>query len=324
MTKHLVSLFLALWGAFFLQSCSSRGGAEDDAVVADELPVAEDGADGDILGSGELTAEPADAVAGSPPAEQGQAAASDVSMAPVVEEPPPPVVSSEPPPVSQAEKVMPPVAPEPSKPASEPARMPAPLQKVASVPWKIGGQWMNTVYIARPSDTLSSISTMIYGADKSDQLRKWNPRYEKREVKPGDKVYYNSPNRPDDSERVLTFYEDNGLQPEIYVAQPGDNIRQVSTNLLGYDMAWKEIWSTNPVESKGELPEGTQLRFWRTAAATPAVNAPEPVAESPPPPVSPAPTVQEPAPELAVNEPPPPPPMPPAEPEIPPPPPVQA
>ena len=49
---------------------------------------------------------------------------------------------------------------------SEPKKPSAPLQKVATAPWQVGKTWYNTVYFARPGDTLSSISQMIYGSNK--------------------------------------------------------------------------------------------------------------------------------------------------------------
>lgn len=215
-----------------------------------------------------------------------------------------------------------------------------PLQKVASAPWQVGKTWFNTVYFARPGDTLSSISQMIYGADKTKELKKGNVNLKARAIRPGDKVYYSSPNRLDDSSRLLTYYEDNGMAPEIYVAKSGDNIRKISKELLGYDGAWKEVWAINSVDSKGAIDQGTELRYWKGAVAAapaapvahqevavaPPVPAQEPQAPAiPPPPEVPAMT----PPEQAQAEIPPPPmpeqqagmdmpPPPPPPPEIPP------
>jgi hypothetical protein len=220
-----------------------------------------------------------------------------------------------------------------------PKKVSAPLQKVAAAPWKSGKIWINAIYFARPNDTLEGISQMIYGADKMDMLKKANPTYNSRDVKPGDKVYYNSPQRPEDSTKVATYYEDNGMQPEIYTAKAGDNIRKVSKDLVGYPNGWKEVWASNEVDSKGEIPEGTQLKYWKGGAAaaasvaavgnTPssapaahnemaqpngagevAANAPPPVQEmAPPPPPAQAQNSMPPPP--AGNELPPPPPPPP-------------
>jgi hypothetical protein len=123
---------------------------------------------------------------------------------------------------------------------------------------------LNAVYIARPGDTFGKVSQIIFGSkDKVSHLRRSNSWISN--LKPGNKVYYNSPKRPDDNSRVLTYFEEEGMAPEVYVAQEGDNIRSVSKKLLGYDNAWQEIWSTNSVVSRGDLQPGTELRFWKTA-----------------------------------------------------------
>lgn len=151
----------------------------------------------------------------------------------------------------------------------------SPLQKVASAPYMVGKTWVNAVYLARPGDTLKSISKMIYGDEsRVAELKKINTRYKSRSVKPGDKIYYNSPVRPEDSTKIANYYEDSGVPSESYVAQKGDNIRKVSKKLLGYSNAWMEIWSTNPVESKGKLTEGEVLRYWKGSAPTETHSTP--------------------------------------------------
>lgn len=198
-----------------------------------------------------------------------------------------------------------------------PKKPSASLQKVATAPWKVGKTLYNTVYFARPGDSLSSISQMIYGSDKTAEIKKGNAFLKSRSVKPGDKIYYNSPHRPDDSARMVTFYEDNGIAPEVYVAKSGDNLRKVSKSLLGYPNAWKEVWASNAVESKDAIPEGTELHYWKgnaglTAAATAAVATP-PAAHLPDvAPAAPATQQQPPTPpqQQAQAEIPPPPPMP--------------
>jgi LPXTG-motif cell wall-anchored protein len=201
----------------------------------------------------------------------------------------------------------------------------ASLQKVAATPWQVGKTWYNTVYFARPGDSLASISQMIYGADKTKELKKGNPALKSRKVQPGDKVYYNSPHRTDDSSRMITYYEDNGVAPETYIAKKGDNIRKISKNLLGYGNAWKEVWASNAVESKGSLDEGTELHYWKGAAvaAAPApTEAPhQDIAAAQPPPANPTELPPPPAPDMAQQQPPPPPQPTQAQAEIPPPPP---
>jgi hypothetical protein len=226
------------------------------------------------------------------------------------------------------------------------------LKKVDEVPRKgPGGVWLNAVYIARPGDTFTKISKRIYGSkDQASSLRKSNSWISS--LKPGNKVYYNSPKRPDDNSKVLTFFEDEGIAPEIYVAKEGDNIRSVSKELLGYSNAWQEVWSTNAVVSRGDLQPGTELRYWKSmpaaielpAATNVAANAPAempaqpfvpqqaevPVDSAPPPPPvaesTPPAEMPPPAQDMAAAQPPPPPPdmaiAPPQELPPPPPPPV--
>jgi hypothetical protein len=233
---------------------------------------------------------------------------------------------------------------EPSAPAPE-SKPKASLQKVESAPFSREGILLNAVYIARPGDNYKKISQMIYGSpDKVKELKKVNPS-----VKPrvGDKIYYNSPVRSADDTKLLTYYEDAGLVPDVYVTKEGDNIKKVAKELLGNKDSWKEMWATNAVDSKDALPAGTELRYWKSApvvAAAPAapevpkdmaMNTPPPPTEMAPPPApttaqnampemppSPPPPAEmaPPPPPQPVAENPPPPPPPPAEMAPPPPP----
>ncbi len=193
-------------------------------------------------------------------------------------------------------------------PVEDKPKVSVPLQKMATAPWQVGKTWFNTVYFARPNDSLSAISTKIYGDEsRVKELKKGNPTYSSRDVKPGDKIYYNSPKRPDDSTKIITYFEDNAIPPKTYIAKSGDNIRSVSKELLGYPNAWKEIWSTNSVESKASIDEGTELKYWSDDTAVAAAKTSPPEMTSPPPPEPP------PAPDTAMAPPPPPleaPPMP--------------
>jgi hypothetical protein len=162
----------------------------------------------------------------------------------------------------------------------------ASLKKVEPIPFKRSGVLLNAVYLARPGDSFSSISKNVYGSDvKVKELKKVNPYFSK--VRPGDKVYYNSPVRPTDDTKLITFYEDSGMIPETYVAKDGDDLKKVSKDLLGYDNAWKEIWTTNSVDSKTTLAAGTELRYWKSVpvAAPPAqMTPPQQMANNNPPP----------------------------------------
>ena len=226
-----------------------------------------------------------DVVAGvDPGAEAATPPAADALPAVVVEPP------KEEPPKEEA-----PVVAEAPKPV-------APLRKVEATPFRRNGMLLNSVYLARPGDNYNKISEMIYGdASHVKDLKKANPSIKK--PKPGDKIYYNSPVRPTDETHIANFYEDKGIPAQTYVAQDGDNIRKVSKNLLGYDQAWREVWATNGVESKGSLSAGTELKYWPKESLT--------VAQAPPPPMEqqlpPAPPVQELPPAPPVQDLPPPP-----------------
>ena len=62
-----------------------------------------------------------------------------------------------------------------------------PLRKIISVPYKKSGYLVNAVYIARPGDTLESISQKIYGSNQVTVLYAINSHLQSRSVKVGDK-----------------------------------------------------------------------------------------------------------------------------------------
>lgn len=150
----------------------------------------------------------------------------------------------------------------PKEEAPAPKKTYVPVQKIKSEPFQRAGQNLNTVYMARPGDDISSISEKIYGDDRSKDLLAANPHL-KRGVKVGDKVYYESPNRPNDQSSLLTAFEDSNVPSETYVSKPGENIRGISQELLGDSRSWMEIWATNPdIDSKWALSPGTEIRYW--------------------------------------------------------------
>lgn len=157
------------------------------------------------------------------------------------------------------------------------------LKKVSdAAPYAFGDGFVNTIYIARPKEKLKDISQTIYGSDKTKELKKINSFLKARAPRAGDKIAYVSPNRPTDSSKTITYYEDTGMVPETYVAQKGDNLRKVAKNLLGYDNAWKEVWSTNAIESKTKLAEGETFKYWKSPASiTPPTMAENEMPKSP-------------------------------------------
>lgn len=182
----------------------------------------------------------------------------------------------------------------------KPAKVVSSLKKVDETPRSVGGTPLNAVYVARPGDTFKSISEMIYhDGSRQKDLKKWNSWISN--LSPGDKVYYNSPNRPQDMASVKNYYEEQGAQSETYVAKEGDNLRKVSKNLLGYSNAWKEVWATNAtLESKGDLAPGTELKYWKKSDMSSGMQSGSELAginQAPPPPAE-----MPPAPDMAQNE----------------------
>lgn len=145
------------------------------------------------------------------------------------------------------------------------------LKKIESAPFERDGVVLNTVYFARPGDTFSKVSKKIYGnTQKVKELRNVNP-----DVMPrvGDPIYYNSPSRPTDAAVMKTYYDDTGIQPKVYVANEGDDLKKISKNLLGFDGAWKEIWASNTIDSKSKMPAGTELKYYSDSELAPAQMA---------------------------------------------------
>ena len=161
-----------------------------------------------------------------------------------------------------------------------------PVKKIPTAPWKKSGKWINAVYIARPGDTLNSVSAKIYGtADSAIELKNWNPHFSSKDPKVGDKIYYNSPQRPQDNNRFLNYYEDNGETAVSHDIQAGQNIRTVARQLLGHPDSWKEIWATNfNIESKDSINQTTTILYW--VGKKDVVLPEEPPAEQQPSPVT--------------------------------------
>lgn len=170
------------------------------------------------------------------------------------------------------------VAKEDSAPAVKKINSDAKLSDVT--PYAYEGGFVNTVYIARPKEKLKQISQTIYGSDKSKELKKINSFLKARAPRAGDKIFYVSPNRPSDSARMITYYEDTGMVPETYVAKKGENLRKIAKNLLGYDSAWKEVWATNGIETKSKLSEGDTFRYWNSVATVAAAAPTEEFAKN--------------------------------------------
>ncbi len=137
-----------------------------------------------------------------------------------------------------------------------------PVVKIKQDPFFRNERLINAVYIARPGDDVGTVSTKIYNEDKTKEILEDNPHLSKG-MDPGDKVYYNSPNRPDDRSALKVYYADVGLPPQYYKTEKDDNMRRLGSKLLGFADGWKEVWAINPqVDSKTILPAGVELKYW--------------------------------------------------------------
>lgn len=140
------------------------------------------------------------------------------------------------------------------------------------VPYAFNDGFVNSIYIARPKETLKQISQTIFGADKTKELKQINTYLKARSPRAGDKIAYVSPNRPTDSSKTISFYEDTGMVAETYVATKNDNLKKVAKKLLGYDRAYEEVWATNTLETKGKMNEGETFKYWKsTSTITPSM-----------------------------------------------------
>jgi len=159
----------------------------------------------------------------------------------------------------------------------QPVRTWIPYKKIKTSPYNKAGVLVNAVYIARPGEDIQSISNKIFGSNPGvDLLYAVNPHLKAREVKVGDKIYYQSPNRPQDSSRLLFYFEDIGMEANYQEIQAGQNIRTVASQLLGDPNSWKEIWATNPdIESKGDLDTAITVRYWPDSGQQPQPSIPQ-------------------------------------------------
>lgn len=320
MQKHKTLLLICVLAAISLGGCTSKKAAEEQTET-EAAELTGESAGGDVAASegGEATVDDLGGDELSPDEQLSDDTGGDLSAqeAAPTEDPnaapsdlPPDQAANEPPPDALAEKPLEEAGPTPeptapTDPTAEPApvedpmamgtteeappveeKKVLPLRKIADMPYEQGGVLVNTVYLARKGDTLEGISNKIYGNNsKIKELVKLNPTFKNRDVKVGDKVYYNSPQRPTDSSKLLTYYEDMGLAPQTYVANKPENLREVAKTLLGDKNSWKEIWSTNlDLDSKDQLAEGTQFKYWADVAAAPTEPVMDQAALSPPPP----------------------------------------
>lgn len=138
-----------------------------------------------------------------------------------------------------------------------------PVKKMKEEPYRQNDILLNALYIVREGDTFKTIGEKIYGKGSVTNLAKVNPYLNPRRLKVGEKVYYNSPNRPNDENTMLFYYDDIGRSPQYRQANPGENIRTIATELLGHPRSWMEIWATNAeVVSKDILERSYRIKYF--------------------------------------------------------------
>ena len=127
-----------------------------------------------------------------------------------------------------------------------------------------GMGYYSTLFILyAPMTTLKFIKEKIYGPGSSANLALLNPYVDPNRMDVGEKIYYNSPNRPNDETKMLFYYDDIGRQPQIWSVNSGENIRSMSQSLLGHPRSWMEVWATHPeIVSKGNLESSYSLRYF--------------------------------------------------------------
>lgn len=294
--KLFVFIILALSTTpLIFGGCSSSS----EEQSADQASASDDGLD-----SGELSDDDgAKASSANPPAEGATESGDDVvadlgddptgeadpgalpdqSLGDQAATPPPADDANVPPPADSMDVATNDTPPEPPPPLTDESTSApkASLKKIKDAPFNSNGRILNTVYVARKGDNLNKISEKLFGDKKRKKELIADNSFLSRGAKEGDKIYYNSPRRPDDTTTMMTYYEDNGVPSQSYVAQEGDDLKGVAKKLLGSREGWKELWTTNPnVESKGALDAGTELKYW---SAGPEINVAANTAPPPPP-----------------------------------------
>lgn len=138
-----------------------------------------------------------------------------------------------------------------------------PVKKMKEEPYRQNGILLNALYVVREGDTFKSIGEKIYGKGSINNLAMLNPYLNPKRLKVGEKIYYNSPNRPNDEMSMLFYYDDIGRTPQYRQADAGENVRTISQELLGHPRSWMEIWATNPeIVSKFDLERPHRIKYF--------------------------------------------------------------
>ncbi len=162
-----------------------------------------------------------------------------------------------------------------------PSRNWVPVKKMKTSPYYRGGQLLNALYIVRPGDSIQGINKKIYGTTSpSFDVLAVNRHIRPDNLKVGQKIYYNSPNRPNDRDQMLFFYDDIRSQASRTTASAGSNLRSFSKELFSHKHknSWMEIYATNPeIVSKWGLNQDQAIRYWPDSESYQAPARTEPV-----------------------------------------------
>lgn len=131
---------------------------------------------------------------------------------------------------------------------------------VHSMPVKDGSHWLNAYYfVTSESDTWQKLALKFYNrAEHVELLKTWN-RTTKLEV--GSVIYYNSPFRPQDREKILSFAEDFGQPLKQQRVMAGDSLSKIAGALWGNVHAWPAIAAINPQIAHPDLIQVGETLF---------------------------------------------------------------
>lgn len=138
---------------------------------------------------------------------------------------------------------------------------------IHSMPLRQGEHWLNSFYVlTSEQESWQSLSQKFYGrSDRAGLLQNWNLS---TPLNSGAIVYYNSPFRPQDRERMLSFAEDFGQRAEAYVVRKGDTLSKLAGQLWGNVHAWPAIAAINP-----QIAHPDVIQIGQTIALPPFVNS---------------------------------------------------
>ncbi len=113
------------------------------------------------------------------------------------------------------------------------------LPKIEPKPFRHGNDIINAYYFVRGGESWESLSKLIYGRDDRGQiLASWN-----RDIAlaPGSVVYYRSPFRYLDEEKMQHFAADFQIPLQRHTVQSGDWLSKIAGERYGHVESWVEI-----------------------------------------------------------------------------------